>query len=203
MDIDLAMLTASGCAICGKPPLRYLSGQPMKYCSEVCRGKAHTLHQKARYNTDPEYRKLRRIQARACWKRTKEQRPEDYRAAYRKKLENPLYRIAKSHRNRLQELIKKGATARTGSATRLFGCTLEHLRNHLESLFTRGMAWENYGEYWHVDHIIPLAKFDLTQPAQKAIAFNWQNLRPLKAEKNQQKSDKITDPQQSLPLVIT
>jgi hypothetical protein len=203
MDLDVSCSNTPKCKACELPPKLYSSGQPMKYCSTKCRDKARHLRLLARYSADPQYREHRRIQARACWKRTKEQRPEDYRAAYRKKLENPLYRIAKSHRNRLQELIKKGATARTGSAIRLFGCTLEHLRNHLESLFTRGMTWGNYGEFWHVDHIIPLAKFDLAQPAQKAIAFNWQNLRPLKAEKNQQKSDKITDPQQPLPLVIT
>ena len=42
----------------------------------------------------------------------------------------------------------------------LVGYTLLELMTHLESQFTDGMTWENYGQ-WHVDHIRPCAKFDL------------------------------------------
>jgi len=34
------------------------------------------------------------------------------------------------------------------------GCDGKFLKKHLEKKFSKGMSWNNYGE-WHVDHIIP------------------------------------------------
>jgi 5-methylcytosine-specific restriction endonuclease McrA len=177
-------------------------GHERKYCSTRCKGKAHAQLEQSRLNADPARRHRKRLQGRACWKRTKEQRPEDYRAAYRKKLKNPVFRIAKSFRNRLQDLIRKGRGAKHGRFADMLGCPWEHLKAHIERQFTGKMRWDNYGTYWHVDHIIPLAGFgqSLKDPTQAKIAFNWQNLRPLTKKKNQTKSGKITDPQQPLPL---
>ena len=51
------------------------------------------------------------------------------------------------------------------------------------------MTWENYGSYWHVDHIRPLASFDLSKPEEQTKAFHFSNCQPLEAKKNLQKSD--------------
>lgn len=63
---------------------------------------------------------------------------------------------------------------------------MEELRSHLESKFTKGMTWDNYGKNgWHVDHIIPRSFFDHssydTEDFQKCWALN--NLQPLWATK--------------------
>ena len=61
------------------------------------------------------------------------------------------------------------------------------LKNHLESLFLEGMSWDNYGE-WHIDHIIPLSKFDKDTPIH--IINSLDNLQPLWAIDNLIKSNK-------------
>ena len=77
-------------------------------------------------------------------------------------------------------------------------CNKEYLKNyylenkdlklHLESLFIDGMSWENWGE-WHIDHKIPVSKFDKETPM--SIVNNLNNLQPLWALDNLSKSNKI------------
>lgn len=63
-----------------------------------------------------------------------------------------------------------------GDTLELLGYTYNELKEHIESLFTDEMTWSNYGE-WHVDHIIPLSKFDETTPIHIVNALS--NLQPL------------------------
>jgi hypothetical protein len=103
-------------------------------------------------------------------------------------------------RSRLRVLMK---TARRGGADvkcLYIGCSTSQLSRHLESRFTKQMTWENYGTYWHVDHILPCASFDHTDPKQVAQCWHWTNLRPLEAKANMYKRDSITEPQMQLLL---
>lgn len=71
----------------------------------------------------------------------------------------------------------------------LLGCSFEGLISRFQSLFVPGMSVENYGSVWHVDHIKPCAKFDLTDPEQQKACFHFSNLQPLFALDNLRKSD--------------
>jgi len=59
------------------------------------------------------------------------------------------------------------------------GCSIKEYIIYLENRFLKGMHWENYGEIWEIDHIIPLSSFDLTQEDNIFKAFNYQNTQPL------------------------
>ena len=60
-----------------------------------------------------------------------------------------------------------------------------------ENKFKPGMAWGNHSkDGWHIDHIVPLASFDLSDPDQVKQACHYSNLQPLWTEENLQKSDK-------------
>lgn len=54
---------------------------------------------------------------------------------------------------------------------------------------------DNYGEIWHIDHVIPLSKFNLDDETQQLIAFNWRNTMPLSASENLSKNNKIISEQ--------
>jgi len=71
------------------------------------------------------------------------------------------------------------------------GCDIDFLKKWLEYNFTEQMTWENYGTYWHVDHVIPCSKFDLTTDDNISNCFRWTNLQPLKGLLNIMKQNKI------------
>ena len=70
----------------------------------------------------------------------------------------------------------------------LVGYTMNDLKSHLEKQFYDDMTWENYGQYWHIDHIIPLSWF------KDELDFNeaWKlsNLQPLKKFENLSKNNR-------------
>ena len=72
---------------------------------------------------------------------------------------------------------------KTGSAIRDLGCTIEEFIAYIATLFQPGMSWANRGD-WHLDHIDPLATFDLTDPEQVRDACHYTNIRPLWAREN-------------------
>lgn len=102
---------------------------------------------------------------------------------------DPNFKLNCYLRNRVRNvLVGFRKSART---LLLLGCSIEFLREHLEKQFRPGMAWENYGPVWHVDHILPCAKFHLQHSEEQEICFHWTNLQPLFATDNLSKSDKI------------
>lgn len=65
------------------------------------------------------------------------------------------------------------------------GYTVPELRAHLESLFTDGMDWNAFlSGRIHIDHVKPLASFDLTDERQLWQAWQLSNLQPLWAKDN-------------------
>jgi hypothetical protein len=90
--------------------------------------------------------------------------------------------VANRLRSRLQSVLKQ----KLSTTPTLVGCTWDHLVSHLEARFLPGMTWENRRE-WHIDHIRPLASFDLLDHEQQRAANHYTNLQPLWAEDNLRK----------------
>ncbi len=92
-------------------------------------------------------------------------------------------KIETSVRNRISKALR--GIARQLTALELLGCTILEYRAYIERQFLPGMSWENYNvRTWHIDHIKPIASFDLSDPEQQRICFHFSNTRPLWAEVN-------------------
>jgi len=99
-------------------------------------------------------------------------------------------RIAQNLRRRLRSALKRNTKA--GSAVRDLGCSIKHLKIHLENQFKVGMSWDNYGVHgWHIDHIKPLSSFDLSSKEQHLVACSYKNLQPLWCQENLSKGTKL------------
>jgi hypothetical protein len=121
----------------------------------------------------------------------KKDNPSKFAAHRRKYLRNsPKARIANNARDRIRRMIGSQGKGR-GRSNKLIGCDANTLCLILEAQFIPGMTWENYGSAWHVDHIIPVSVYDLTDPAQQRQAFHYTNLQPLWASANMAKSDTV------------
>jgi hypothetical protein len=104
---------------------------------------------------------------------------------------DPQYRAAQACRTRLLKALR-GVGVKAGVTLSLVGCSAAALRAHLESLWMEGMSWDNHTiSGWHIDHIRPLASFDLSDPEQQRVAFHYTNLRPLWATDNLRKGARL------------
>jgi hypothetical protein len=107
-----------------------------------------------------------------------------------------MFVLAATLRCRVRNALRQQSCRKGDKTIDLVGCTVAEFRDWLESKFLPGMTWENRGRHgWHIDHIIPLAKFDLSDPTQQAAAFHYTNLQPLWAKDNLRKSDKVAGQQ--------
>lgn len=66
------------------------------------------------------------------------------------------------------------------------GCDSFVFRFHIERQFRDGMTWDNYGDFWEIDHIKQRKEFDLTKKAQYLECSHYKNLRPLLRKENRQ-----------------
>lgn len=144
-----------------------------------------------RYAESQEVRNRRAIAWKKWYAKNKSQRSE-YRRRYKTK------RLKEDHAFWLQHAIRSRLNIAlrlkfaSGSAVRDLGCTIEQFAKHIESKFLPGMNWGNRGVAgWHIDHIIPLAAFDLRDPEQRKKACHYTNMQPLWAKDNMKKRDKV------------
>lgn len=117
-----------------------------------------------------------------------------YRSNYRKNYEKQKigdiqYKLNRILRSRFSNSFLKNA--KSGSAVKDLGCSIEELKIYLEKQFLGGMNWDNHTRNgWHIDHIIPISKFDLSKREEFLKACNYSNLQPLWSEDNLKKSNK-------------
>tara|TARA_B110000008_G_scaffold43335_2_gene40945 strand:- start:6326 stop:6991 length:666 start_codon:yes stop_codon:yes gene_type:complete len=183
----------------------------LQYKCKVCRRAAdkkwaRNNPEKKRAN-DRKWRENNREKERAKSRKWRENNREKYRASSRKsnkrpeakkrinarlrerRKTDPQFRLARNLRSRLRKALK--GKNKSASTISLLGCSIPHLKDHLEKQFLPGMTWENHGPVWHVDHMMPCASFDLIDPEQQRQCCHYTNLQPLWGPENISKGDTI------------
>ena len=107
---------------------------------------------------------------------------------------DPAFAMSQRLRRRFTRAINSQSAKKLNNTLDLIGCSVAELMLHLESQFVPGMTWKNRSE-WHIDHIIPIALFDMRDVSQQQAAFHYTNLRPLWAIDNHKKGAKPPSPQ--------
>ncbi len=102
-----------------------------------------------------------------------------------------LFRLRELVRSRIQSGLRQHATGlkKSMKSVMYLGCTYKEYKIYLENKFEDNMNWLNMGgkHGWQIDHIIPLACFNLKNKTEQLKAFNYKNTQPLWAKANRVK----------------
>jgi predicted nucleic acid-binding Zn ribbon protein len=172
------------CQVCGAV---FSSRRGTRCCSHGCRSTLNKESSKRSY-TPTRYSNT----CRSCEQTFSSSRRREFcsdrcrkKAYVRTRYRNDIqFKIADNLRSRLSKYVKSDKV----SAVTDLGCSIGELICHIESQFEDGMTWENHGiNGWHIDHIVPLCSFDLTDEEQLKKAIHYTNLRPLWGTENRKK----------------
>jgi hypothetical protein len=133
-----------------------------------------------------EYQKRWREENRDKLRKTK----RDYER--NRKARDPLYKLINNFRTAIYQVLKENNINKNGHYFEILKYTPEDLISHLETKFTNGMTWDNYGE-WHVDHIKPISSYIILEIGDDEFMNCWSlsNLQPLWGKENISKSNKL------------
>lgn len=112
----------------------------------------------------------------------------DYQKAYQnsRRRDDPVFALAHRLRTRLRDAIQAAGSGKSAGTFELVGCTPQELKAHIEAQFVGEMGWHNRDE-WHLDHVRPLASYDLTDSEQQRQAMHFSNVAPVWAADNMAK----------------
>jgi hypothetical protein len=105
--------------------------------------------------------------------------------------EEPFDKLRRYVRARIYNSLKRNKTKNT---IKYLGCNIKEYIAWI-SYEIDYYTFENYGKEWHIDHVIPLSRFNLEDEEQQLIAFNWRNTMPLSVKENLSKNNKLILPQ--------
>jgi hypothetical protein len=149
-----------------------------KEVAAICK-QYHEVHKEQIVAYQKQWQKTHKEQKAATDKQYRETHKEQRNLRQKeRKLTDINYKMSCDIRRRMSIAVHGGFKA--GSAVRDCGCSMDFLRQYLESKFDLTMTWDNYGKYgWHIDHITPLVAFNLANREQFLTAVHYTNLQPL------------------------
>lgn len=142
-----------------------------RHMSDEARRYAEALEYRTRYWRDAEFRRAE------CDRTYSKKHPE-------------FGCITTALRNGMRYGITRGT--RVDRLYNLLGYTPQDLMRHLAARFDTDMSWRAFwdGEI-HIDHVLPLCQFDITNPAELRESSQLRNLQPLWALDNLTKAARV------------
>ena len=155
-----------------------------------CNKKSYSKNKEKRNKTSLEWAKKNREKSNEIKKKSKLKHKEKTKSSAReyqkRKRKDNSFRLSKNLSKAIWECLKGKKSNKNWEDFVSF--TLQDLKLHLEERFKESMTWDNYGSFWHLDHIKPLSWFNLETEFEKAWSLN--NLQPLEAKLNLSKNNK-------------
>lgn len=159
-------------------------GDGFVYCCKECRKKIS----KRDYEKRKEHIKKKVLEYHYANIEDRKQKRKIYQKERLKK--DPLFKITRNLRNRLYYALENKMWKKDCGFADYIGLNqYSDLVSYIESKFTSDMNWDNYGTYWEIDHIVPLASAKDEDELLKLSHYT--NLQPLTIYENRKKRDNI------------
>lgn len=138
------------------------------------------------------YREANKEKKRAYDRKRRKLRAAQERERKRK---DPAYKLRCLVSTRVWDALKNQSATKGGKTFSALPYAPSDLVEHLEKQFDETMTWENYGDYWEVDHIYPqsLLPYDSLDHPNFQKCWALDNLQPLEKSENRAKSNKVLD----------
>lgn len=72
-----------------------------------------------------------------------------------------------------------------------FGIDINTFRKWIELQFKEGQEWENFGNSWQFDHVIPLVYFDFGKEDDLKLCWNFINIRVESVKNENNKANRV------------
>lgn len=161
-----------------------------KLCNKEYFNKYYDNNKNYLLNKFKDYRNSNKEKRKEYCKKNKEKINENRRQYLKKRKQaDSFFKFNCNVRNLITNSFTRGTNQfrKNAKSEYILGCTIEEFRNYIESKFTEGMNFENYGK-WHLDHIKPLAS--ATTEEEIIILNHYTNFQPLWAADNIAKGSK-------------
>jgi hypothetical protein len=73
----------------------------------------------------------------------------------------------------------------------LMGISKYEFIDHINSYCLDGMTLQNFGSVWGIDHIVPVELFDLSDPEELKLCYNYNNIMPMYNSDNRMKGASV------------
>lgn len=104
-----------------------------------------------------------------------------------KKKGDILFKLICRLRSRLSKSVRENKLVKKSKTIDILGISIHEFKLYIESKFTDGMSWENYGD-WHLDHIEPISYANNEEEVYKLSHYT--NFQPLMAFDNLSKGNR-------------
>jgi hypothetical protein len=171
------------------PGRRFLGGKKVSDAKYYINNKIEILERHKNWSTENK-EKLKNYHKE--WRNNNREKINEYKRNYEKnkKSTDPTYKLSCNIRTAIYTALKEGNVNKNSKTFNMLPYDLSELMGHLETQFTSGMSWSNYGE-WHVDHIIPISSFNFNNYEEFESCWSLSNLQPLWGSENISKNNKI------------
>lgn len=118
-----------------------------------------------------------------------------------KRISDCQLKVHKRFGRNICELVRRNNPNSKSTMLNHVDFNIQELRNHLESLFSDGMTWDNYGKNgWHIDHVKPASYFNFSEYGELGFRECWslKNLQPLWELENWSKGGRNTKRNQKI-----
>lgn len=105
---------------------------------------------------------------------------------------DPYFKTSEICRTLLKRVVQTAGLTKNSKTYKILGYDNEDLKSSMESKFSDGMSWNNYGD-WQIDHMYPTSRYIKDGVSDPAVINSLDNLLPMWKSHNREKDTRTLE----------